>query len=73
MLSETCGRLSDAFRIRHPEIDWVGIRGFRNAVVHEYDELNLRVVIDVLRNRLPMLKVLLLSEIERLGSSNMEG
>ena len=35
-LTESATLLSDELKARHPEIDWRGIAGFRNIVVHDY-------------------------------------
>ncbi|MHB8572899.1 MAG: HepT-like ribonuclease domain-containing protein [Candidatus Dormibacteria bacterium] len=40
-LTEAATLLSQDVQDRHPEIDWPGIRGFRNIIVHGYLSLNL--------------------------------
>ena len=35
-LSESTQRLSDALKVRHPEVDWPSIAAFRNVIVHDY-------------------------------------
>lgn len=35
-LAESTKRLSESFKLSHPEIDWSGIAGFRNVAVHDY-------------------------------------
>jgi uncharacterized protein with HEPN domain len=35
-LTESATLLSDEVKSRHPDIDWSGIAGFRNIVVHDY-------------------------------------
>ena len=43
-MAESATHLSDDVRGRHPEVDWRGIRGFRNIVVHGYvDVLDLEL------------------------------
>jgi uncharacterized protein with HEPN domain len=37
-MSESAVQLSDTIKEHHPDIDWRGIRGFRNIVVHGYVE-----------------------------------
>ena len=34
ILSESSQRLSEGLRAAHPEVDWRGIAGFRNVLVH---------------------------------------
>ena len=38
-MAESATQLSEEVKARHPEIDWRGIRGFRNIVVHGYAEV----------------------------------
>jgi len=35
-LAESTQRLSPASQLAHPEIDWAGIAGARNILVHDY-------------------------------------
>jgi len=35
-MAESATNLSDDVKRRHPDIDWRGIRGFRNILVHGY-------------------------------------
>src|SRR6266545_4737970 len=37
LLGESVRRLSDEFRLTHPEIPWARIVGMRNKLVHAYD------------------------------------
>jgi uncharacterized protein with HEPN domain len=36
VIGEAAGRLSEAFKAQHVEIEWPEIIGFRNIAVHEY-------------------------------------
>jgi uncharacterized protein with HEPN domain len=44
IIGEAANRVSSEGRILQPDIDWVGIRGLRNRLVHEYDEIDLQTV-----------------------------
>jgi uncharacterized protein with HEPN domain len=35
-MAESATQLSDEIKGRHEDVDWRGIRGFRNIVVHGY-------------------------------------
>ncbi len=35
-LAESTQRLSDDTKVKHPEVDWYKIAGFRNVLVHDY-------------------------------------
>jgi len=41
VLSESIQRLSAGLKATHPEVDWRGISGFRNVLVHDYLGINL--------------------------------
>ena len=40
VLGEAASRLSPAFRRAHPEIDWAGIVGMRNRLIHAYFDVD---------------------------------
>lgn len=55
IIGEAARRLSDEFRLAHPEIPWKLIIGMRNILVHQYDDIKLDVVWSVLHNEIPIL------------------
>ena len=59
IIGEAIKRLSSDLRQQHPEISWREIAGMRNVIVHEYDQVDLIIVWDVIRNKLPELLPLL--------------
>lgn len=59
IIGEATKRLSPEIRQQHPEIPWRDIAGMRDVIVHEYDQIDLDVVWDVIQNRLPELLTLL--------------
>ncbi|MHB8645207.1 MAG: HepT-like ribonuclease domain-containing protein [Thermomicrobiales bacterium] len=56
IMAESTQRLSTATKIRHPEIPWREIAGFRNKITHGYFDINLEIVWDVVERFLPPLK-----------------
>ena len=44
IISEASRRLPDAFKQRHPEIDWPGLATVGNVYRHEYDVVDDRLV-----------------------------
>jgi uncharacterized protein with HEPN domain len=44
IIGEAAGRVSEAARVEHPEIDWPKIVGMRNRIVHDYRRIDLDVV-----------------------------
>jgi uncharacterized protein with HEPN domain len=47
IIGEATKRLSQDFRQQHPAIPWREIAGMRDVIVHEYDQVDLDVVWDV--------------------------
>jgi len=55
-LGEMVRQLDGNFYIRYPEIPWRAIRGVRNRIVHNYDNLKFTVLWDVLTRDIPLLR-----------------
>lgn len=55
-LSESAQRLSDEFKLRHPEVPWQRIAGMRNRLVHAYLDVDLDIVWNTLVVDLPALR-----------------
>ncbi len=53
IMTESCQRLSQELKNRHPEIDWRGLAGFRNILVHEYLGVDLEIVWALVEQKLP--------------------
>ena len=56
VFAESTQRLSDDFKMRHPEIEWYKIAGLRNILVHDYLGIDLETVWAAVKNKLPDLK-----------------
>ncbi|MGH2829486.1 MAG: HepT-like ribonuclease domain-containing protein [Actinomycetota bacterium] len=54
-LAESTQRLSDDLRSRHPDVEWRAIAGFRNVLVHDYLGIDLDLVWNIIKERLPQL------------------
>ena len=54
-LAESATHLSAPLRERHPEVDWRGIAGFRNVLVHDYLGTNIERVWSIVERDLPVL------------------
>lgn len=59
IIGEATKRLSPEIKQRHPEIPWREIAGMRDVIVHEYDQIDLDVVWDVVQSKVPELLVFL--------------
>lgn len=56
VLAESSQRLSEALKTAHPEVNWRGLAGFRNILVHDYLGINLQRVWEIIEGDLPALK-----------------
>lgn len=61
IIGEATKRISQDFRQKHSELPWREMAGMRNVVVHEYDQLDLDIVWDVVNNKIPELNHLIQS------------
>lgn len=66
-LSESTQRLSLELKLAHPSVDWQGIAGFRNLLVHEYLGIGLRRVWEIVSRDLPELKRDVRAMLDELG------
>ncbi|MCT7980764.1 HepT-like ribonuclease domain-containing protein [Laspinema olomoucense] len=57
IIGEATKRLSMEFRQHHPEIPWRNLAGMRDVIVHEYDQVDLDIVWDVIHREIPKLLV----------------
>jgi uncharacterized protein with HEPN domain len=55
VIAEAARRVSEATRQSLPNISWQEINGMRNRLVHEYDDVNLNIVWDVVQSEIPSL------------------
>jgi uncharacterized protein with HEPN domain len=55
ILGEAARRVSDPFRLAHPEIDWRGIIGLRTLLAHEYSRVDYARVSEVAAEHVPPL------------------
>ena len=55
VIAEAARRVSETTRQTLPNISWSEINGMRNRLVHEYDDVNLNIVWDVVQSEIPSL------------------
>lgn len=55
IIGEAASRLPQDFRVAHPHIPWRSIIATRNRLVHGYDQINYRVLWDIVTSDLPPL------------------
>lgn len=69
IVGEAASKITREFQDAHPEVPWRQIVGMRHVLVHDYDQVDLDVVWEVVTTDLPALVGLL----EALGSSRERG
>jgi uncharacterized protein with HEPN domain len=57
VIGEMVEKLSSDFKNSHSHIDWKKIKGFRNIVAHDYFGIDAEEVWQVIREKLPDLRV----------------
>jgi uncharacterized protein with HEPN domain len=55
-LAESGQRLSESIKESYPEVDWKGLAGFRNVLVHDYLGVDLDLVYRAVEQDVPRLK-----------------
>ncbi len=63
VIAEAARRVSEVTRQTLPNIAWQEINGMRNRLVHDYDDVNLNIVWDVVQFEIPPLIIELESQI----------
>lgn len=56
VMAESTQRLSNTVKVTQPQVDWIGISGFRNILVHNYLGINLQRVENIIADELPNLR-----------------
>ena len=50
-IGELVTKMSEKTIHQHPNIEWRGLKGLRNKIVHDYDGINLNMVWRIFRSR----------------------
>ena len=56
IIGEAANRLPGDFRAQHHEIEWRKIIGLRNRIVHDYFNIDVEIVWEIIQKDLPNLK-----------------
>lgn len=56
IIGEATNNLSTEFQSFHPEVNWRGPVGLRNLLIHQYFDIDIEAVWDVINNNLPELE-----------------
>ncbi len=55
IVGEAAARVSQGFKVTHPDIPWIQITGLRNRLIHGYDEVDFDILWNILKIDLPPL------------------
>lgn len=56
VVGEAASKISEDFKLLHPEIPWALIIGMRNKLIHAYFDINLDILWQTVTVNLPLLK-----------------
>lgn len=56
VIGEASKKVPNAYRDRHPEIEWRAMAGMRDRLIHGYMGVDYELVWDVIQNRIPEVK-----------------
>lgn len=69
VIGEAVRAMSQGLKDVHPDIPWLKIAAMRHRLIHEYFNINLDLVWDVVEKELPILKPKIEDMLSELGSS----
>lgn len=55
VVGESSIRISDEIKEKYPQLPWIEMRGLRNRVIHNYDDIDYTIIWNVLKNEIPKL------------------
>lgn len=57
VIGEATKHIPSSIRKKHPEIPWTRMAGMRDVLIHDYMGVDLKTIWNVIRERLPELKI----------------
>lgn len=55
VVGEASNRISDETKEKYSTLPWIEMRGLRNRIIHNYDDIDYEIVWKVLKNEIPKL------------------
>ncbi len=72
VIGEAAKSLDAALTRQHPNINWIGVAGFRDILIHQYRRTRLELVWRTAQEELPALKSAILAMLASLDDSESE-
>ena len=55
VIGESSNRIANEIKEQYPYLPWIEMRGLRNRIIHNYDDIDYAIVWNVLKNEIPQL------------------
>ena len=56
IIGEAVNRIPEEIKANYPNVDWYGIIGLRNILIHDYFRVDLEIIWDIIENKLSQLE-----------------
>ena len=57
IIGEATKHVDFAYRNKYPQVDWKGMAGTRDKLIHDYMDIDYDIVFDIIVNELPQLEI----------------